>query len=184
MNALLTPSVAAKHIARGELIAYPTEALYGIGCDPNNASALASVLELKARDKNKGFIIIAANFAQLTPFIQPPTDLEKERLNAAWPGPVTYVVAAKPSLPSLLTGGRDTLAVRVSSHPVVRDLCVACGHALVSTSANLSGTPGLTTASEVCKQFGKHLAGVVDGSLGNLKSATPIYSLASGEKLR
>lgn len=184
MSALLTPSMAAKHIARGQLIAYPTEAVYGIGCDPQNLSAIQAVLELKARDKSKGFIIIAANLAQLSPYIQPPTDAEKQQLDTAWPGPVTFVVRAKPQLPSILTGGRDTLAVRVSSHPVVKQLCTACGHALISTSANLSAKPALTTAEQVSEVFGSSLAGVVDGSLGNLTSATPIYSLASGHQLR
>jgi len=176
--------MAAAHIARGQLIAYPTEAVYGIGCDPQNLSALKAVLDLKARDKSKGFIIVAANFAQLSPYIQPPTNIEKQRLDDAWPGPVTFVVRANPQLPSILTGGRDTLAVRVSSHPVVKELCTACGHALISTSANLSNKPALTSATLVWNEFGTLLAGVVDGSLGNLASATPIFSLASGEQLR
>lgn len=184
MSALLTPSLAAKHIACGQLIAYPTEAVYGIGCDPKNVSAVQTVLDLKARDERKGFIIIASHFEQLDPFIQPPSNIESDRLNAAWPGPVTFVVRAKPNLPTVLTGGRDTLAVRVSSHPVVKALCEACGHALISTSANRSGEPALTSAAEVWQDLGSSLAGVVDGSVGNLASVTPIFSLSSGEQLR
>lgn len=184
MSALLTPSMAAKHIACGQLIAYPTEAVYGIGCDPKNLSALNSLLNLKTRDESKGFILIAADIAQLEPFIQPPTETELKQLNVHWPGPVTFVVRAKPDLPNLLTGGRDTLAVRVSSHPVVTELCTACGQALISTSANLSGKPALTDASSVLAELGHALAGVVDGSLGKLRSATPIYSLVSGKQLR
>ena len=184
MSTLLTPSMAAKHLACGQLIAYPTEAVYGIGCDPKNTSAVKSVLSLKGRDKGKGFIIIASDITQLEPFIEPPNEFETQRLNEVWPGPVTFVVRAKPHLPSILTGGRNTLAVRVSSHPVVKTLCNECGHALISTSANLSGKSALTSADEVWREFGASLAGVVTGSLGNLKSATPIFSLDTGEQLR
>ncbi len=184
MTGLLSPHLAAQHIARGQVVAYPTEAVYGLGCDPQNLSAVQAVLELKARDAHKGFIVIAASVDQLTNYMQPPNASELERLNAAWPGPVTFIVKAKIDLPNLLTGGRDTIAVRVSSHPVVVSLCNACGHALISTSANLSGQPALTTPVEVQNIFGESLAGVVEGELGNLKSATPIFSLSTGEQLR
>lgn len=184
MTALLSPAVAAAHIASGQVIAYPTEAVYGLGCDPSNLNAVQAVLDLKARDANKGFIVIASSLDQLTSFLVPPTTSELERLNAAWPGPVTFVVKANPELPSLLTGGRDTLAVRVSAHPVVNALCDACGHALISTSANVSGQPALKDAHDVQAAFGDSLAGVVDGALGNLSSATPIFSLQTGEQLR
>lgn len=184
MTSLLTPSQALQPIAAGHVIAYPTEAVYGLGCDPQNGDAVQAVLNLKSRDANKGFILIAVSIDQLSDYIQTPTEAERRRLNRAWPGPVTFVVRAKPELPVLLTGGRDTLAVRVTSHPVVAELCTRCGHPLVSTSANLSGAPELTDADAVMNAFGDAIAGVVDGTLGNLHAPTPIYSLASGEQLR
>jgi len=172
------------HIARGQLVAYPTEAVYGIGCDPRNLDAIGKVLELKARSANKGFILIASELSQLADFIEPPTESELATLNKAWPGPATFVVRAKSDLPPILTGNRDTLAVRVSAHPVVVELCNACSSALISTSANLSGTPALTSQDDVVTVLGEAIAGVVAGDLGTLQSATPIVSLITGEQLR
>ncbi len=176
--------MAAKHIACGQLIAYPTEAVYGIGCDPNNTDALQAVLTLKSRDEHKGFILIAANQAQLTPYIDIASADDQQRLDNAWPGPITFVCKAKPNAPKLLTGGRDSIAVRVSSHPVVIELCKRCDHALISTSANISGKPAITNASDVLAEFGDEISGVVEGSLGTLTTATPIFSLISGKQLR
>jgi len=181
---LLTPTLAAQHIACGQLIGYPTEAVYGIGCDPQNLDAVQSVLDIKSRDANKGFILIASQQAQLTPYISTVSAEQQQQLDQSWPGPVTFVCQAKPGLPALLTGGRNTIAVRVSAHPVVVQLCNACGHALISTSANLSGQSALTDANKVITEFGATLAGVVDGPLGELKSSTPIFSLITGEQLR
>lgn len=172
------------HIAGGRLIAYPTEAIYGLGCDPNNVGAIAAILKVKSRDQHKGFILIASNQAQLTPYIEITSASDQKQLNEAWPGPVTFVCKAKMGLPELLTGGRDTVAVRVSSHPVVSELCNACGHALVSTSANISGKLALTNAADVAAEFGDQISGVVAGPLGTLKTATPIFSLITGEQLR
>ena len=184
MNALLTIDQAAQHIASGQLIAYPTEAVYGIGCNPADEAAVKAVLDLKARDANKGFIVIASSLNQLDDYMATPTAEERKTITDAWPGPVTFVVKAKAGLSPLLTGDRPTLAVRVSSHPVVQALCLACGHALISTSANISGTPALTSANAVNDAFNGRIAGVVSGALGNLKSATPIFSLSTGEQLR
>lgn len=176
--------MAAKHIACGQLIGYPTEAVYGIGCDPQNDAALKAVLALKSRDEHKGFILIASQQDQLSPYIDALSPAQQQQVDGSWPGPVTFVCKAKPGLSALLTGARDTIAVRVSSHPVVVELCTACGHALLSTSANLSGQPAMTQAADVLTEFGHVLSGVVEGPLGDLQSATPIFSLITGEQLR
>lgn len=184
MKSLLSSAQAAQHVAAGLIIAYPTEAVYGLGCDPKNSAAVDSVLDLKARDANKGFILIASSINQLSDYLRTPSAAQLQQLEAAWPGPVTFVVDANPNLPAQLTGGRNTLAVRVSSHPVVAELCNQCGHPLISTSANISGTQALTDACAVMEAFGDNIAGVVEGSLGTLDAPTPIFSLASGEQLR
>jgi len=181
---LLTPQQAAQEIAGGAVVAYPTEAVYGLGCDPNNVGALQQILTLKERDKSKGFILIASQQVQLKPYMAALSNEQQSQLDHAWPGPVTFVVTAKPDVPNLLTGGRDTLAVRVSSHPVVVALCDACQHPLVSTSANLSGQEAFRDATLVLDAFGDKIAGVVDGALGDLAAATPIHSLITGKRLR
>jgi len=146
--------------------------------------AVKAVLKIKARDEHKGFILIASQQTQLHPYIDTLSAEQQQQLDQSWPGPVTFVCKAKPGLSAQLTGGRNTIAVRVSSHPVVTELCNACGHALISTSANLSGQSALTDANKVITEFGATLAGVVDGPLGELKSSTPIFSLITGEQLR
>lgn len=184
MGKQLNISSAVDAIAKGEVIAYPTEAIYGLGCNPENLQAVQSVLDLKARDANKGLILIASRWEQLIPYVD---EIEPDQLQKAldtWPGPVTWVMPAHPSLDALLTGGRSTVAVRVTDHPVVIELCNQCNHPLVSTSANISGQVPVNYAHEIATEFGDAIAGVVEGELGGLKSATSIYDLLSGAQIR
>jgi len=175
---------AVTAIRNGLVVAYPTEAVYGLGCDPNNADALQALLSLKSRAAHKGFIVIAANRRQLDSIMAVLPTHDEQTLAATWPGPCTWIVPAAKNLPPLLTGDRSTIAVRVSAHPVAQALCIACDHALVSTSANPSGDEPLRCASDVQACFGNAIAGVVDGALGNESSVTRIMELATGKRLR
>jgi len=180
----LSISSAVDAIAKGEVIAYPTEAIFGLGCNPDNLKAVQAVLDLKARDANKGLILIASKWEQLIPYV---AEIEPALLQKAldtWPGPVTWVMPANPSLDALLTGGRTTVAVRVTDHPVVIELCNQCNHPLVSTSANISGQLPVNYGHEIASMFGDAIAGVVEGELGGLQSATSIYDLQTGAQIR
>lgn len=140
---------AARLIRAGGIIAYPTEAVYGLGCDPLNPDAVHRLLAIKARALQKGVILIAADFGQLRPFV---AELEAERMaevHASWPGPVTWLLPAAPNVPAWLTGGRETLAVRVTAHAQTAALCRASGMPLVSTSANRAGRAPARTALQV-----------------------------------
>jgi len=181
---MLAPALAADVVRKGGVVAYPTEAVYGLGCDPNQLAAVQRIVDMKERASNKGLILIAATQEQLTPWIAAPNPDEQARIDQHWPGPVTLIVKAAEGLPSLLTGGRKTIAVRVSTHPTVRALCLACGHALVSTSANLSGQNALRCASAINAEFGSDIDGIIEGTLGTLDGATPIIDLQSGARLR
>lgn len=174
-------------IRGGGVVAYPTEAVYGLGCDPARLDAVERVVALKGRAPEKGFILVAADVAQLTRWIAPLDAAARERVDAVWPGPVTFVVPAAADVPPLLTGGRATIACRVSAHPTVRALCEASGRALVSTSANRSGDPPLVDAAGVAHAFGigsDGVDGIVIGALGGLDRPTAIVDLASGTRLR
>ncbi len=170
----------------GGVIAYPTEGVFGLGCDPTNENALHRIIDIKGRDAHKGFIVIAGDVSQLTPLIepldQPPLSASTQtKILASWPGPHTWIVPARPSLPPVLTGHRDTLAVRVTAHPVVRDLCWAFESALVSTSANRSGQEPLQFVDDVIAQFGDAVDMVVTKpvtSPGKPSSITDARSLA------
>nr|MDQ2696242.1 Sua5/YciO/YrdC/YwlC family protein [Pseudomonadota bacterium] len=121
---------AARILRQGGVIAYPTEAVYGLGCDPRNRRAVQRLLEIKRRPPAKGLILIAADLAQLEPFIDPLPPDRRRLLDAAWPGPVTWLVPARRA-PVWLRGNHPTLAVRVTAHPLAAALCRAFGGAVV-----------------------------------------------------
>jgi L-threonylcarbamoyladenylate synthase len=175
---------AVRILHAGGVIAYPTEAVYGLGCDPQDAAAVERVLNLKHRPVEKGVILIAGDVAQLDSYVTLSPSLYS-RVAGSWPGPVTWLLPAGPRARSWLTGGRDTLAVRVTAHPQAAELCRAFGGPLVSTSANPSGRRPARTALEVRVRFG---AGVLDlilaGKTGPQKSPTEIRDARSGAILR
>ncbi len=168
----------------GGVIAYPTEAVYGLGCDPLERDAAARILAIKERDAAKGFILIAAHMEQLLPFLAPLDKIAHEKLRASWPGPVTWVVPAAHDIPLWLSGGRDTLAVRITAHPVARALCEITGMALVSTSANRSGHTSARSALQVKIRLGKEVDFVVPGAVGPQCRPTEIRDVLTGAVLR
>lgn len=168
----------------GGVIAYPTEAVYGIGCLPQDEQALLRVVSLKRRAAQKGLIVVAASIEQLEPLAELPGGAIGEEMRARWPGPLTWIVPARPGLPVLLTGGRPTIAVRVSAHPIVQRLCRRTGSALVSTSANLSGAAPARTALAVRRRLGRFVDFVLAGPLGDSARPTEIRDAATGRVLR
>lgn len=177
---------AVNALAEGKTIGYPTEAVFGVGCDPDNQQAIALLLQIKQREKSKGLILIAADYAQLQPYINENaiSAEQKERMLASWPGPVTWVVPAKPGLSDWLTGQFSTIAVRVSDHPVVQQLCRAYGKPVTSTSANLSGQPACRNAAEVQAQLGSQLEIVLDAPTGGRLNPSEIRDIQTGHIFR
>ncbi len=165
-------------------MAYPTEGVYGLGCDPENAAAVLRVLEIKDRPMEKGLILIACDRAQLSGFVLPDSEME-HRLASTWPGPVTWLLPAGPRARPWLTGGRYSLAVRVSAHPVAAGLCRAFGAPIVSTSANLSGRPPARSALSLRKSLkSRGVDYVVPGDVGSQSGPTEIRDGASGAVVR
>jgi len=174
---------ARRCIQAGGLIAYPTEAVYGLGCDPCNPGAVDRLLALKQRPVSKGLILLAADRAQLTPFLAPLDDALEELLSQTWPGPVTWVLPAARTTPPWLTGRHATLAVRVTGHGPAAELCRVCGP-LVSTSANRSGHPPARTALAARLRLGSGVDLVVVGATGGNPRPTEIRDGLSGRVLR
>ncbi|OMQ21181.1 L-threonylcarbamoyladenylate synthase type 1 TsaC [Serratia oryzae] len=168
-----------------QVIAYPTEAVFGLGCDPDSEQAVKELLALKQRPWEKGLILIAADYAQLAPYIDDSTLSEQQRaaIFASWPGPVTWVIPAKRQTPHFLTGHFSSLAVRVSDHPLVQQLCRQFGKPLVSTSANLSGQEPCRTVAEVKQQFGESFP-VLAGQVGGRLNPSEIRDALTGEQIR
>ncbi len=171
------------HLRRGGLIAYPTESCYGLGCDPRNPRALRRLIRLKGRDTAKGLLLIADRFKQLQPFVRPLRAADLARMQRSWPGPVTWVVPASSACLPLLTGGRPTLAVRVTAHPVAARLCRSLDMALVSTSANKNGQKPAQTAAECRRMFGAQVR-VIAGRIGQRRRPSTLIDLATGTILR
>ncbi|MCC3749670.1 L-threonylcarbamoyladenylate synthase type 1 TsaC [Rouxiella badensis] len=168
-----------------QVIAYPTEAVFGLGCDPDSEYAVEALLALKQRPREKGLILIADSYEQLLPYIDDSqlSAERREQIFATWPGPVTWVMPAKPDTPQWLTGRFSSLAVRVSDHPLVKQLCRQYGKPLVSTSANLSAQPPCRTADAVKQQFGPDFP-VLKGLVGGRENPSEIKDAATGELIR
>ncbi len=165
----------------GKVLAYPTEGVWGLGCLPDRLEAVRRLLEIKQRDPSKGLILIAACCADLEPYVQPLTEVQRERLGR--PGdPVTWLVPAA-ATSELLRGEHATQAVRITRHPLCRALCRQVGP-LVSTSANRQGGPPARSAEAVRDMFGAGIDGIVEGALGAASGPSEIRDLATGAVVR
>lgn len=175
---------AARAVRSGGVIAYPTEAVFGLGCDPNNETAVRRILALKRRPQKKGLILIASDFKQLEPWLIPLSASDRAKLHNSWPGPVTWLIPAKPDTPDWLRGEHTTLAVRVTAHPIAAELCRLLNSALVSTSANIAARPPLRSALMVRKQFNGQLDYIVPGAVGAQQRPTEIRDFSGGQVIR
>jgi len=182
MDTAITEAVAA--LRAGGVIAYPTEAVYGLGCDPCNQHAVARLFALKQRPAQQGVLLIAADFPQVEKFIGAAPAAAIARARASWPGPHTWVFPRSAATPHWLSGAHAGIGLRVTAHPMAATLCRAFGGALVSTSANRHGSPPARTASAVYAAFAGELAYVLEGATGGLEQPTPIRDAISGAVLR
>ena len=171
-------------LKQGGIIAYPTEAVFGLGCDPDDDDALTRLLSLKQRPPGKGLIIIAADYEQLLPYIESLTPEQKAKLDRTWPGSVTWLLPVKRTISRLLRGEHDTVAARVTSHPVASGLCRAFGKPIVSTSANLAGQPAARTAKEVLNQFDDNVDVILDGEVDIHANPSQIRDLLTDRIIR
>ncbi len=176
--------IAAKWIALGEVVAYPTEAVWGLGCDPLNPQAVAKLLHLKQRPVEKGLILIAADILQLAPYLGGLDKEQYQTLNDSWPAPITWLVPASSAVPAWIRGQHTSVALRVTDHPVAAALCRAFGGPIVSTSANPGSRREARTALAVRRYFDGNLAAITPGQVGKQKKPSQIKDLISGLILR
>ena len=173
----------AQKIRRGAVIAYPTEAVWGLGCDPFNATAVARLLALKNRPEHKGLILVAADIEQFAWLLDGLTTEQMAQLTASWPGPNTWLVPHHNRVPKWITGAHASVAIRVSGHPLVAELCALTGP-LVSTSANPSGLLPAKSRLRIEQYFHGQLDAVLSGELGQSSSPSTIRDLRTGQVLR
>ncbi|MCK5897587.1 MAG: Sua5/YciO/YrdC/YwlC family protein [Methylococcales bacterium] len=166
------------------LLAYPTEAIYGLGCDPLSERAVSDLLALKQRSIKKGLILIAANFSQLEPYLAVDEKIF-QRLQAPTQETITWLVPVQQWVPKWITGEHQMLAVRITNHPLSKALCEKFDAPIVSTSANPSHLKPARTALHVRRYFpASGNLKVLQGATGGNKKPSKIYNAITGEKLR
>lgn len=183
---LLTIEEAVACLHRGEIIAYPTEAVFGLGCCPQNEIALSRLVALKERSPNKGMILIASDVSQILSYLdlsQIPAQ-KWLQIQTTWPGPYTWVIPASAAVQPLVRGSFNSIAVRITNHPVASALCRAFNGPLISTSANKAACEPYKKGDEVLSYFGSKVAGVVEGEVGDAKAPTTIQDALTDEIYR
>lgn len=174
---------AYQHIKNGGVIAYPTEYCYGLGCDPFNRKAIDKVLKLKRRSKVRGLIVIAGEIKQLKSLIKPLKQKAYDDIDKYWPGPFSLILETKKNVPYNLIGRHKKIAVRVTKHQLVKQLCQFIQMPLVSTSANISGYKPIKTYREGKKQFGESTL-VLPGLTNFAKNPSTIIDWSTKKTLR
>jgi L-threonylcarbamoyladenylate synthase len=175
---------AARIVLGGGVVAYPTEAVYGLGCLPDDRDAVERILSIKGRAWRKGLLLIGADLRQLTRFAVLDGSPCLDEILGSWPGPHTWVLPATAAAPAWITGGRDSIAVRLTAHPLASALCARAGSALVSTSANFSRRPPTKRVLDVRRALGAEVDYILPGAVGDLLQPTPIRDGRDGSILR
>ena len=175
---------AVMTLRAGGIVAYPTESVYGLGCDPWDRTAVARVFAVKRRPARKRCILIAADPGQLEPLVDVRDPRFRGFASRCWPGPVTLVAPAREGAPAWLVDAAGTVATRVTDHPVARGLCASFGGALISTSANRDGCPPARDALRVRAAFGTEIDWYVAGRTGGLAAPTRIVDIRDGRTIR
>lgn len=168
----------------GGIIAYPTEGVFGLGCDPFNPAAVHRLLQIKQRAIYKGLILIASDWERLKGLTCNITAEKIMTAKATWPGPYTWIFPASDSVPPWIKGNFDTVALRVTAHPLANALCKAFEGPIVSTSANIANHPALTKVEQVREYFMDKIDFILPGRVGDLSGATEIRDVITGQILR
>ena len=166
-----------------KVFAYPTEGVWGLGCNPFSEKAVNKLINLKKRPKNKGIIVLAGSLQQLLPFTQHLSEKLKKRMNSKWPGPHTWLVPSSPDIPKWLIGPTGLVALRWSNHKTVIELTESLEMPICCSSANISGQEPAKNLEEIRTFFGNKVL-IIEGELGALKKPTPVQNLESKEWLR
>ncbi|MPV86047.1 L-threonylcarbamoyladenylate synthase [Ostreibacterium oceani] len=163
-------------IRQAGVICYPTEGVWGLGCDPQSPSAIQKLLQAKSRPADKGLILVASQFSQIEPYIT-INAVQRSQLDDLWPGFVTCLLPKSSNCPALVTGNHETIAIRISEHPIIVALCDALNAPLISTSANISGKPPVANLNEAKQVFAQWVEYFIDAPLGGHAKPSQIVDL-------
>lgn len=187
MNYTASPSIAmaTQALSDGRVLAYPTEAVWGLGCDPWDECAVHKLLALKSRSVEKGLILISGDIAHFSGLLAGLDDNCQQKLSQSWPGPFTWLVPHRGLVPSWITGQFDTVAIRVSAHPYVRAITHAFGGAIISTSANPQGLEPARFAWQVAKYFRNSTEPVITGGqVGQQRNPSTVRDAITNQLIR
>lgn len=177
--------LAARAIDNGGVIAYPTEAVWGLGCDPWNDQAVLKVLTMKQRPWQKGLILVASEIMQVAPLLDHLTKTQLSKLEMSWPGPVTWVLPDPDGwVPEWSRGEHASVAIRVSNHPVIKQLCTRIGRPIISTSANLAGREPARTKQQLDARLYPYLDYVMPGETLGLSQPSVIRDVLTDQVYR
>lgn len=175
---------AVRALAAGGVVACPTEAVWGLSCDPDNLAAVERLLALKQRPVSKGVILVASSTDQVAALLEGLSEAQQSKLALSWPGPTTWLIPHRGLVPPWIHGGRESVAVRVTAHPAMAALCTAWNGPLVSTSANRSGCQAPRSAFQVQRYFGAELDALVPGAVGGAARPSVIRDLVTDQIIR
>lgn len=180
---------AVQGLKQGQVLAYPTEAVWGLGCDPFNEAAFSQILVLKQRPIEKGVILLASSVAQIEHLLAPlETDMQ-QRIVESWrhrreqDQGMTWLLPSQTSIPHWITGQHPSVAVRVTQHPLCQALCEEFGHFIVSTSANPAGLAPARSLQQAQNYFGDTIS-YLDGDLGKSAQPSKIIDALTGKVIR
>ena len=188
---MITTSVAeaAQCLQSGQVLAYPTEAVWGLGCDPYNESAFSEILRLKQRPIEKGVILLAGNIQQVEHLLTGLNDEMRQKVLDSWQNrhrnerATTWLLPTSQDIPEWITGQHDKVAVRVTTHPLCVALCQAFNHFIVSTSANPAGLNPARTLQDA-KQYFSDEVEYLNGDLGLSQEPSRIIDALTGQVIR
>ena len=183
MNSLIGKKLALHHLRKG-VIAHPSDTVYGLACLANNPSAIKELIDLKQRDLDKGFILLASDVEHVLPYIDTNLDINLiNKLGQLTAIPTTYLVPKSESISSLISGSSDHVAVRITSDPLVRYFCENTDSALISTSANLQGQKVASNMDELEAYFNQALSYALPPNKYNSEPSI-IINLVTGKRYR
>ena len=174
---------AGKLIADGELVAFPTETVYGLGGDALHPEAAKKIYAAKGRPSDNPLIVHIADFSDMNRVAREVPEAAKKLADAFWPGPLTMIVWKSDAVPMATTGGMDTVAVRMPNHPVALDLIRKSGCLIAAPSANTSGRPSPTEASHVAEDLSGRIAMILDGGPVGIGIESTIIDLTESQPM-
>lgn len=174
----------ANALNNGEVIAYPTESVFGLGCIPEDEQAVRKILNLKQRPLDKGLIVITDELARIEHWFDDSlSEQQWQHIQSTWPGPITWLIPCNKQCPTWVRGIHTSIAVRIPAFPIARELCTATGSALISTSANPQGQPPAVNAQEVRNYFSDKIDSL-DLATGGASSVSEIRDAVTEQIIR